>query len=102
MRYTINNKDPITYTLVEGDEIASILQDIALLIQTWQGTVPMYREFGLPMEWVNKQVPIAEVIAAQEVEDAIEAFEPRVRLIDVRVKGEFDTGKLYIEVEVEI
>ena len=26
----------------------------------------------------------------------------RVRLIDVRVKGELDTGKLYIEVEVEI
>jgi hypothetical protein len=102
MIYTINNKEPVTYTLVEGDETASILQNIALLIQTWKGTVPMYREFGLPMEWVNKQVPIAEVIAAQEVEDAIEAFEPRVRLIDVRVKGELDTGKLYIEVEVEI
>lgn len=102
MRYTISNKEPVNYTLVEGDETASILQNIALLIQTWKGTVPMYREFGLPMEWVNKQVPIAEVIAAQEVEDAIEAFEPRVRLLDVSVKGEFNTGKLYIEVEVEI
>ena len=54
------------------------------------------------MEWVNKQVPIAEVIAAQEVEDAIDEFEPRVKLLDVQVHGEFDTGKLYIEVEVEL
>lgn len=102
MVYTISNREPITYTLIENDEVTSILQNVALLLQTWKGTVPMYREFGLPNEWVNQQVPIAEVIAAQEVEEAIEAFEPRATLLDVHIKGEMDTGKLYIEVEVEI
>ena len=102
MIYKITNKTPIDYTLVENDEVKSALQNIALILQTKQGTVPRYREFGMPMEWVNKQVPIAEVIAAQEVQEAIETFEPRVTLIDVNVQGEFDTGKMYIEVEVEM
>ncbi len=101
MVYRISNRNPIDYTLVENDEVTSILQDIALLLQTKKGTCPMYREFGLPMEWVNKQVPIAEVMAAQEVEDAIEEFEIRVNLLNVDVTGDLRTGKLYIEVEVE-
>ena len=102
MKFRITNKTPVDYTLVENEEVVSILQNIALLLQTKKETVPGYRSFGLPMEWVNKQVPIAEVIAAQEVEDAIDEFEPRVKLLDVQVHGEFDTGKLYIEVEVEL
>ena len=101
MVYKISNLSPIEYSLCENDEVTSILQNIALLLQTKRGTTPMYRDFGLPMAFVSMPLPAAEAIAAQEISDALETYEPRARLRDVSVTGG-TIGKLRIEVEVEI
>ena len=102
MFYRVTNKDPVEYGLCENDTVRSVLQNISLILNTQAGTVPMYRDFGLPNEWVDRQVPIAEVIAAREVTEAIETLEPRVKLRDVHVEGDLQTGKMYIYVEVEL
>lgn len=102
MVYRVTNRDAVDYHFGETDPVKSILQNISLILNTQAGTCPMYREFGLPNEWVDRQVPIAEVVAAQEVTEAIETLEPRVTLRDVHVEGDLQTGKMYIYVEVEL
>ena len=102
MYYRVTNKDAVTYTFGETDPVKSALQNISLILNTQAGTCPMYRDFGMPNEWVDRQVPIAEVVAAREVAEAIETLEPRVKLLNVNVAGDLQTGKMYIDVEVEL
>lgn len=101
MNYTINSADNYTLTLVQTKETASILQNIALLLNTKRGTMPMYRDFGLPMEFVDKPIDVAETLAYLEISDAIEKFEPRATLKDVTLNKN-SSGQMHITVEVSI
>lgn len=101
MNYTIKSTDNYTLTLAQNEETASILQNIALLLNTKKGTMPMYREFGLPMEFIDKPIDVAETMAYLEVSDAIEEFEPRAMLKDVTL-NKSSSGQIHITVEVSI
>lgn len=101
MLYKVSNSSEISYSLCENDKIKSILQNISLILRTKRGTVPMYRDFGLPMAFIGMPLPAAEAMAAQEIADAIEAFEPRATINDITLSG-FTGGAMKIEVEVEI
>ena len=61
----------------------------------------MYREFGLPMEFTDKPIDVAETMAALEISEAIEEFEPRAVLKDLTV-SETKEGKMAVIVEVTI
>ena len=101
MTVTVDTSEKLNTTLRENDIVKSVTQNIALLLSTKQGTVPMYREFGLPMEFVDKPIDIAETIAALEVSDAIEEFEPRAELKDLYLKKSPE-GKISVIVEVSV
>ena len=101
MSYFVSSDDSHSFSLCENSEVASILQNIALLIGTRRGTVPMYREYGMPMEFLDKPLNAAQTLAAREVIEAVEQFEPRAKVKNVAVATR-ETGKLTIEVEVDI
>lgn len=100
-KYTIRSDAPPDYSLCENDTAASVLQNIALLVATKQGTVPGYREFGLPMRFIGMPEKIASTVAAQEVVDAIEQFEPRATLNEVQAQFA-EGGKMVLILEVAI
>lgn len=100
-KYTIRSDTPPDYTLCENDTAASVLQNIALLVATKQGTVPGYREFGIPMRFIGMPERIASTVAAQEVVDAVEQFEPRATLNEVQVQYAAG-GKMVLILEVAI
>lgn len=100
MTYKVTSTDDYTLKLSENNEIDSILQNIAVLLNTRKGTVPMYREFGLPMNFIDKPMDVAETIAYSEITDALEIFEPRATLVGLSFTK--STGGLGITVEVEI
>lgn len=101
MAYKVNSADKYSLSLQQDSKVFSVLQNIALLLNTKRGTVPMYRDFGLPMEFVDKPIDVAENMAYVEISDALEEFEPRAKLEDVY----FDktaNGKMTITVEVSV
>ena len=98
MSYKVSAADGYSLSLQEDSELISVLQNIALLLNTKRGTVPMHREFGLPMEFVDKPI---DAIAFVEISDALEEFEPRARLDDVYFEKSAD-GKINLTVEVSI
>ena len=103
MIYEISTDKPISLSLCENNTVKSILQNIALLISTKKGTVPMYRNFGLPMNFIGRPFLAAETIAAQEISDAISTFEKRATLHNVKLEGDIsEFGKIKITVEVDI
>lgn len=101
MKYKVSSADKITMQFQQEDKVLSVLQNIALLLNTKKGTIPMYREFGLDMNFIDKPVEVAETIAFSEITDAVEEFEPRAAVVDVTFEKTAD-GRMSIVVEVEI
>lgn len=103
MSYKVTAADLSRIRLNESDTVSSVLQNIAILIATRQGSVPLHREFGIPMNFVDKPIQIAQPLIAAEVREAIEAFEPRAKFIGVSFAADASVpGKLIPTVEVEI
>ncbi len=101
MKYKVSSADKITMQFQQEDKVLSVLQNIALLLNTKKGTISMYREFGLDMNFIDKPVDVAETIAFSEITDAVEEFEPRAAVVDVTFEKTTE-GRMAIVVEVEI
>ena len=69
--------------LNEKNPVASALQNVAVILSTRQGTVPLYRDFGLPMRYIDKPLMTAIPMMITEVTAAIQDFEPNVELLSV-------------------
>jgi phage baseplate assembly protein W len=103
MNYIISTKDLGSITLNETDTVKSVLQNIRIILSTRQFSVPLYREFGLPMQFLDKPIPVAKVLLIAEIRDAITEFEPRANVLNVTVEiDENAPCKVHATVEVEI
>ena len=101
MNLIIDSEKSYSQELLENDTAKSVIQNIALLLNTKKGTVPMYRDYGLPMEFIDKPIDAAETIAFAEITEAMEKFEPRAKLENMEFYGSKD-GKLAIKLEVTL
>lgn len=103
MTYKVSAVDIGAISLNEQDTVSSVLQNIAIILSTRQGTVPLYRDFGLPMRFLDKPSHIARPMIVSEVKEAIEKFEPRATFVRVLFEENASVpGKLIPTVEVEI
>ncbi len=103
MRYTMSAASAGTLRLNETDRIASVLQNITMILSTRKGSVPLYRDFGLPMDFVDRPTPVARVMMISAVREAVEEWEPRATVLGVTFDQSAEqAGKLIPVVEVEI
>ena len=102
MRYKVQVGGTAVYKLNQTDRVASVLQNLTLLYATKQGTVPLYRDFGLPMKFIDKPLPVAQTIAAAEITEATERFEPRATVTGITFETDRVSGRLIPIVEVDI
>lgn len=103
MRYQVTAADLSRIRLNEREPVAAVLQNIAVILSTRQGSVPLYREFGLPMRFLDKPEHIAKPMIVSEVKQAVEDFEPRAEFVGVTFQEDAATpGRLIPVVEVEI
>lgn len=100
MTYKITTGDLSPIVLNQADPVESVLQNIRVLLRTWQGTVPLYREFGVDAEILHKPVTVARNLLYAELREKIERYEPRVHVKNVTFE-ETEVG-LIPTVEVEI
>lgn len=103
MKYQVNAYSLRKIILNETDPVKSVLQNVAIILATIQGTVPLYREFGIPRDMVDRPISVAKVIMTSRVKEAVERFEPRASVVSVRCQeDEGVPGRLVPTVEVEI
>lgn len=100
MSYTVKASE-IPPRLGVTDPVQSVLQNVAIILRTRAGSCPMYREFGLPQTHVGKPAPVARTLLHGLVRDAVERFEPRCTVQNVRFAADADGTPIPI-VEVEI
>ncbi|NCE63015.1 hypothetical protein D1159_00110 [Pseudoflavonifractor sp. 524-17] len=103
MEYTVSATDLANIRLDEGDRVKEILRNVAVILATPKGSVPMYRSFGLDMSFLDKPINVAKNRAVIPVREAIEEWEPRAVYKDMRLMPDpSNPGKLTFTVQIEI
>ena len=101
MSYMVSSKNLGSITLNESDPVRAALQNIAIILSTRQLSVPLYRDFGLPMQFIDKPMAVARPLLIAEIKDAITEYEPRATVLNITFEDD-TPGKLIATVEVEI
>ena len=103
MSYQVNATDLSNIRFNEPELVSSVLQNIAVILSTPKGSVPQYREFGLSTVFLDKPMPMAEMMMRAEVREAIERWEPRAQFVSMTFEERItQPGTLWPTVEVEI
>ena len=103
MSYQVSEADLKTIRLNEQDTVSSVLQNVALILATPKGTIPMYRDFGLDREFLDMPEPTAEMRMIAPIREAVEQWEPRATVKDVWFTRSSDgSGRKLVHVEIEI
>ena len=103
MEYTVSATDLGHIRLDEADRVKEILRNVAVILATPKGSVPMYRNFGLDMRFLDKPVNLAKNRAVIPVREAIEEWEPRAIYKDMTLTPDpSNPGKLAVTVQIEI
>ena len=94
----------LNYDLISLKNESAIARSIRNLVLTTPGERPFNQDLGSN---VSKSVfenmdNISATIIRDEIENTINNFEPRVRLIDVDVKPNFDNSEFDVTVQYEI
>ncbi len=89
--------------LREENELREILRNVAVILTTPKGSVPMYRTFGLDMSFLDKPMNVAKNMAVIPVREAIEEWEPRAEYKDMTLMPDpSNPGKLTFTVQIKI
>ena len=75
MTYKVSALD--TLRMGESESVRAILRNIAVILATRKGSVPLYRDFGVSWDALDKPMPIAKAMMIPEVREAVERWEPR-------------------------
>ncbi len=103
MRYTVSAADLGRLRFNESDAVLSVLQNIAAILSTPKGSVPLYRDFGLDWKYLDKPSNVIRVLMVSEVREAVERWEPRATVREVSFADDpARPGVLIPTVEVEI
>jgi len=92
--------------LVIGETgVAEILQNVRMILSTAKGSVPLDREFGLSITFIDRPMPEAMAEFRGEAITEVQRLEPRVKVVSVEFKERPDDamdGRLYPVVRVKI
>ncbi len=81
--------------------IEEVLQNVALILATAKFSVPLMRDFGLPMKFIDRPESAAMSVMIGEIYDAVEKYEPRAIIEGIEFeKG--DNGKIIAIVGVSV
>ena len=80
---------------------AEIAQNINTIFRTSKYSVPLDREFGLNVTVLDKPVNVAEALITNEIVEAIEKFEPRVKVTEIAFR-EAQEGYLKPAIKIRI
>ncbi len=102
MLYSVPAAPPAQIRLAESDRTQEILRNVALILTTPKGSVPLYRNFGLDLSFLDQPATLAQNSAIIPVREAIQLWEPRAAFKSLSLSQNSSSGKLSFTVQIEI
>lgn len=85
--------------------LTEIMQNVRTILATQKGSVPLDREFGVDTVFLDEPAPVAMTRAVPEIIEAVEKYEPRVKVTGVEWvqlnEGDAMDGKLVPRVRIK-
>lgn len=104
MPYVVDGRQRVAQE-IGATGVEEILQNVRNILGTRRGTVPLDRNFGLRMVFLDRPEGEAKAMFRGEVVETLEKQEPRVQVLDVQfiARGEAAAdGRLFPVVTVEL
>ncbi len=91
------------YTIIEDDIVASVNQNIRLVLTTIKGSDIHRPDFGSELYlWIDKPLTaINQGRIRAEIINAIERWEPRVKIKEIELKKEYASIRIKITYEIK-
>ncbi|GHV18202.1 hypothetical protein FACS18949_13520 [Clostridia bacterium] len=102
MSYIVSEKEPFEINLMPQSVTEEVLQNLRTLLATPKFSVPLDRDLGLECGFIDKPFGAVQSLLVGEITDAVEKYEPRAEIIDIRIESGNMEGKLVTILEVEI
>lgn len=100
MTLEITGKDTNEFNWHPTTELEEVIQNVRTILTTRRGSVPLDRGFGINTSLIDLPVTVIKSRLTAEVIDAVEKFEPRVRVESVKFLGDSADGVIYPVVKV--
>lgn len=100
MSYKVTPKAIGALKLNETDTVKSALQSVAIILRTWEGTVPLYRDFGISSAYIHMPILAAKALLRAEIKEKVERYEPRVTVTSITFQQTDDGLIPTLEVEI--
>ena len=68
---------------IGAEGMEEVLQNVAIIIATPKGSVPLDREFGVDYSFLDAPTPKALALFRADVVRAVEKYEPRAKVLEV-------------------
>ena len=88
----LNNNFVVDYSPASLEK--EIAQNVFTIFITSKYSVPLDREFGLDVSLLDMPMTTAKALLMNEIVNAIETYEPRVKITQIELEGDMD-GKFY-------
>ncbi len=102
MRYTVSPKNIGSFDFGRGDAVEKALRDVATVLATPKGSVPLHRDFGINVEFLDRPMPVAIQLLRSSIREDVERWVPAVSVVSVDVEKDEASGRAVPVVEVEI
>ena len=95
------NQNPVTKDITKVTDVEAIKRSVRNLISINHYEKPFHPEIGSGVRDMlfENMSPVTAVVLARKVEDVIENFEPRARLVGVRALPNLDRNEYEITIE---
>ena len=102
MMLEIMAKDTNDFSWQPETELEEIIQNVRTILTTRRGSVPLDRSFGIDTALIDLPVTVIKGRLTTEIIEAVERFEPRVEVKEVKFAGDAADGAVYPVVKVVI
>lgn len=102
MMLEIIAKDTNDFSWQPETEVEEIIQNVRTVLTTRRGSVPLDRSFGIDTALIDLPVTAIKGRLTTEIIEAVERFEPRVEVKEVKFTGDAADGAVYPAVKVVI
>ncbi len=98
----ISGKDTNTLFWAPSSELEEIIQNVRTILTTRKGSVPLDREFGIDAGIIDKPTTNIGGLLTVAIMEAVEKYEPRVKVQSVSFEADGEEGIVYPCVKVVI
>ena len=103
MTYTVRASPETALSLNETDTVASVLQNVGIILRTKTGNVPLQRWLGLQMNWLDKPANVVPTMMGSAIKEARGRDEPSAKFVSISFEADpDDPARVIPVVEVSI